>query len=163
MGAPRRSRIVGGVDRFYLAGGNTCNAMNSFGEIVPTDDTFVGEVIGSRHYDLVKNGDDCLREIGSIGRRSDLIEDYAEFVSLFSKFKHSFYEVVAESGVEPCGTDNGGARTKAIDSCLTGKFCFAVYAIGTGCVGFNVRCVFGSVEHVICAYLYQLSVSFFYS
>ena len=107
MRAVGRCGILRGVEGAHMAGGNACQTMDGLGEVVPGDDTLVGEVVDARNNTLFDSSEDSHCQIACIGGRTYLIEDDAQFGFLLTQANHCLDEVIAKGGIEPgCADDH---------------------------------------------------------
>ena len=66
-----------------MAGSDTGYAMNGLGEVVPRDDSLVGEMIDSRHYPFLNGGEDSYRQVAGVGGSAYLVGDNSESMIRF--------------------------------------------------------------------------------
>ena len=99
-------RIIGGMQRFYLTRSNARQAMDGYGKVIPGTNTFVTEMVNAADNAFIDRCKNSLGQIISISRCTDLIENDSQTITLFAQTDHRLHEVVAKSGIKPCGTDN---------------------------------------------------------
>ena len=159
MGTCGRRGIFGGVERPNMAGGDTCKAVYGLGEVVPRRDALVREMIDTGHYALIDGRHDGYGEVAGIGRRAYLVEDDAQFALLTSEAKHSLYEVVAKTAIEPSSADDHCRGVSGADGLLTLELRATIDRGGAGGLVFGVGLVRRAVEDVVGGDLYELSAA----
>ena len=148
-------RIFGCMQRFHFAGGYSCQAMNSHCEIIPGTNAFIAEMVDAADYTFIYNGIDGTCQVISISRGSDLVENNSQAVTLFSKTDHCLHKIIAESGIEPCGTDNYRFLTIIHHIIFSFQLSSAIYRIRTRVTIFRIRNVGSAVKHIIGRNLYH--------
>ena len=163
MGPVGRCRILRRMQWAHMTGGNTSQAMNGFGEIIPRNNAFIGEMIDAWHNAFFNDSHDRLCQIACIGGSTYLVEDNSQFGALFTQTNHRFHKVIAESAIQPCRTDNHRPFAMLHHLLFACQFRAAIDAIGTGLVSFHIRGMMSTVKHIVGRDMHHPSATFLYS
>ena len=79
--------------------GDAGNAMNGLGEVIPTDDTLIAEMIHSGDNTLVDGSHNGCSKVAGIGRGAYLVENNPQFLLLVAQTNHRLHEVISEGAV----------------------------------------------------------------
>ena len=136
--------------------------MDCLGEVVPTDDAFVGEMVYARHYSLVYGGHYHCRKVAGICGSAYLVEDNPQFRFLFPEAQHGLDEVVAERAVQPCCAYHHETLAAFGRFKFAGELGSAIHTGRRGGVGLHIGCVVGAVKHIVGGYLHHPTAPLFH-
>ena len=133
--------------------------MNSYRKVIPGADSFVAEMINTRHDTLLQSHKNGLSQIACIGRCTNLVENNSQRFFLLSQANHGLYEIVAKRRIQPCRTNHHRIRTLLQRFLLTSQFGRAIYGIRTRYIFFLIRDMGCTVEHIVRRHLHQPAVT----
>ena len=143
-----------------MTSGDACNAMNSLGEVVPGDDTLVGEMINARHNALFDGSKDGHSQITCIGGCAYLVEDDTQFRFLLTQTNHRLHEVITEGGIQPGSTDDHRLGAELLYIQFTHELGLAIDAVRTCIRLLGIGRMLGTIEDIVSGDLDHPSAAF---
>ena len=143
-----------------MTGCDTCDAMNGLREIIPGDDTLIGEMVDAWHNALVDGSEDSHSQVTGVGRCAYLVEDHTQLRFLLAQADHGLHEVIAKGGIQPCRANDHGLLTELLNTQFTCQLRRAIDTVGTRGVGLHIRRMLSAVEDIVCRYLDDPAATF---
>ena len=130
--------------------------MNSFGKIVPGDDTFVGKMVyawvPNRRFDDRKDG---LREVCGVGGSAYLVKDHTQRFAFMTETNHCLDKIITKRRVQPGRAEDNRFGTSGKKQFFSFVLSTTINGIGCSWIGLAIRYAGFAGKDIIRRYMYN--------